>query len=430
MQFTETYYPDLREAVYHGTHKSGLRVFVLPKAGFTKSYVVLATAFGSVNNHFTVDGKEHRVPDGIAHFLEHKMFDQEDGIPVFDRFAALGANANAFTDFTVTAYLYSATAHLYDNLDILLDYTMHPYYTEETVSKEQGIIGQEIRMYEDDPGWNVYFGALSSLYHNHPSNIDIAGTVESIAQITPEALYTCYRAFYHPSNMVLVAVGAVEPSSLADRLDKDIPSYPLRAKVESLFPKEPSSVVLPRVEKAYDIGMPQFVTAFKCSDFSDDAALILKREALWSVVCELLCGKSHTLFNTLYDKGLINDSFSASYENLVTCSHLLISGESADPDAVHAAILDEVKRLCASGVDPAALERAKRACYGRAVSLLDSQESFANAYARFALLHADFLGYPKQISSLTIEEVGRALNELCEAPSALSVIVPKNAKEV
>ncbi len=429
MEFTKTTYPALSETVYNGTHESGLSVYVIPKEGFTKSYMVLATAFGSVNNHFIKDGKIIRVPDGTAHFLEHKMFDQENGEAVFDRFAAVGGNANAFTDFTATAYLFSATAHVYENLDILLDYTMHPYYTKETVAKEQGIIGQEIRMYEDDPEWNVYFGALSAMYHHHPVNIDIAGTVSSIASITPETLYTCYQAFYHPSNMVLVAVGAVDPSSIAEHLYKGIPSAKERGAVESLFPAEPSSVVKARVEASYDIGMPQFVTAFKCGAVSGSAKERVHRTAVMSIVCELLCSKSGALFNRLYEKGLINDSFSASYEDLVTCAHMIIPGESKNADEVHQAILDEVLRLSSKALDASAFERAKRVCFGNAISLMDRQESFANSFARFALTGADFMTFPETVASVTAEDVCFALKQLAKAPSVLSVVVPKKASE-
>lgn len=212
-------YETLHEELFYEKMDNGLDVYILPKKGFNKTYATFTTNYGSVDNQFVPLGKTEmkRVPDGIAHFLEHKLFEKEDG-DVFQQFSKQGASANAFTTFTRTAYLFSSTDNVEKNLETLIDFVQSPYFSDKTVEKEKGIIGQEIRMYDDNPDWRVYFGAIESMYHNHPVKIDIAGTVESIAQITKELLYECYETFYHPSNMLLFVVGPVDEQKIMQQI--------------------------------------------------------------------------------------------------------------------------------------------------------------------------------------------------------------------
>lgn len=427
MNFSKIEHPDMRETLFVATHKSGMKIYVLPKAGFTKSYAVLATRYGSVNTRFCAPGDDRviDIPDGTAHYLEHKMFDQADGSSVFDRFSEYGADANAFTSFAMTAYLFSAASHFYENLKILFDYTMHPYYTDETVEKERGIIGQEIRMYEDDPDWNVYFNALRAMYRKNPVNIDIAGTVESIAEITKDTLYTCYRTFYHPSNMVFFCIGAVTPESVGDVLDAVIPDTEDPGSIRTFFPEEPEENAAAVIKKEYAIGTPQFVVAYKSTTLPKEGKDALSCEAKMSLLCEIVGGKDSALYNRLYAENLINDSFDASYEGELSYAFSAFSGESHDPDAVYRAISDEVSRLQSEGIDDAVFERAKRVCYGRAVSLFDRQEDFANAFIRFAAKNADLISYPAVISGITKDDVLSCLAEW-KTP-VLSAIYPKGA---
>ena len=431
MYFEETYYKDLKESVFSAVHKSGLKVFVMPKAGFTKSYAVLATRYGSVNNNFTAPGDKEatKIPDGIAHYLEHKMFDQEDGSSVFDKFALHGANANAFTGFTMTAYLFSAAADFYENLEILLDYTMHPYYTDETVEKEQGIIGQEIRMYEDDPGWNVYFNALRAMYQVNPVNIDIAGTVESIAEITKEKLYKCYNTFYHPSNMALFVTGNVNADSVGEIVERMITADSDPGEIINHFEKEPEKVAKQKTEAEFDIGTPQFVIAYKLSRLPEPGADYVKTDAVMSVLCRALFGKNSDIYNELYDENLINDSFFAGYEGELTYAFAEISGESKNPDEVFERIKKAVEKAKKTGISPEAVESAKRAVVGRCVSLIDRQESFSNEFVRFALKGADLLSYPATASSVTADEVNEALALLKEDMAVLSAVYPKGTRK-
>src|SRR3954453_11844038 len=209
----------IQEEIYHEKLENGLEVFILPKKGFNKTYATFTTKYGSIDNHFMPLEKSEflKVPDGIAHFLEHKLFEKEDG-DVFQQFSKQGASANAFTSFTRTAYLFSSTSNVELNLDTLMDFVQEPYFSEKTVEKEKGIIGQEITMYDDNPDWRLYFGLIQNLYQNHPVKIDIAGTIESISHINKDLLYECYNTFYHPSNMLLFIVGPVDPNQFMDQV--------------------------------------------------------------------------------------------------------------------------------------------------------------------------------------------------------------------
>lgn len=427
MNFQKINYPDIKETVYFSEHKSGLKVYVMPKEGFTKSYAILAARYGSVNNNFTApkDTEATLIPDGIAHYLEHKMFDQEDGSSVFEKFALHGADANAFTGFTMTAYLFSAASDVYENLDILLEYTMHPYYTDETVLKEQGIIGQEIKMYEDDPGWNVYFNALRAMYQVNPVNIDIAGTVESISHITKEKLYKCYNTFYHPSNMVLFVTGNVAPDEVLKCVEKNIGDKENPGEIINHFPEEPEEVKTHVIKEEFDIGTPQFVIAFKDTDLPQKGENYVRRDAEMSVLCEMLFGKSSALYNELYEENLINDSFSSGYEGELTYAFLSVSGESKDPDGVYNKIKERVDDIKKEGFSKEEFERAKRVCYGRAIKLLDSQESFANEFVRFALKDSDLLSYPKTVAEISEDEIKERLSKLDTKKCVLSAVYPK-----
>ena len=354
---------------------------------------------------------------------------EEDGSSVFDKFALHGANANAFTGFTMTAYLFSAAADFYENLEILLDYTMHPYYTDETVEKEQGIIGQEIRMYEDDPGWNVYFNALRAMYQVNPVNIDIAGTVESIAEITKEKLYKCYNTFYHPSNMALFVTGNVNADSVGEIVERMITADSDPGEIINHFEKEPEKVAKQKIEAEFDIGTPQFVIAYKLSRLPEPGADYVKTDAVMSVLCRALFGKNSDIYNELYDGNLINDSFFAGYEGELTYAFAEISGESKNPDEVFERIKKAVEKAKEAGISPEAVESAKRAVVGRSVSLIDRQESFSNEFVRFALKGADLLSYPAAASSVTADEVNEALALLKEDMAVLSAVYPKGTRK-
>lgn len=357
------------ETVFQGVHPTGLTIYVLPKAGYTSAYAVLTTRYGSVDTAFlSEDGRKITVPAGIAHYLEHKLFENED-CDAFERYAETGASANAYTGFQQTAYLFSCTDRVTDSLEILLDFVQNPYFTAENVEKERGIIGQEIRMCEDDPERLCMFQMLQMLYERHPVRVDIAGTVESIAQITPELLYDCYRTFYNLHNMVLVVSGCITTEQVekaADRTLRPAPPFTLRRQPE----KEPPTVSVHRREAHMPVSMPLFHLGFK---EAVPAGYLHTTEELAAaeVLPELLIGRSTPLYTRLMREGLINETFGGGYFEGPGYAMLLFSGESRDPNAVEAALIEEIERCLREGFDPERFTEEKYALYGRLIGGLN-----------------------------------------------------------
>ena len=299
----EIRYPGVKETVYRETMPNGLEVFVLPKPGFQKTYAAFSTRYGSVDNWFSAGGEPFvRVPDGIAHFLEHKMFEEPTG-DIFATFATQGASANAFTSFDRTVYLFSATEQIPANLATLLDFVQHPHFTDENVEKEKGIIEQEINMYKDNPDWRVYFGLIDALYHKHPVHIDIAGTVESIRQIDKETLYRCYETFYHPSNMMLFVAGGVDAAETMKlvRDNQAAKSFGPARDIARKFEPEPADVKKPRVLIDLPVSLPKCMIGFKEAAMPQDEQALLRRETTTKLMLETLFGPSSELYQSLYD---------------------------------------------------------------------------------------------------------------------------------
>lgn len=421
MEFTTITNERLGETVLYAKHPTGLDIFIAPKKGYASQYAIFGTRYGSIDNHFHVGEKDVTVPEGIAHFLEHKLFESEDG-DAFSRYARTGASANAYTSFDRTCYLFSSTERFKESLEILLDFVQSPYFTEQTVQKEQGIIGQEIKMYEDDPGWRVMFNLLGALYHKHPVKIDIAGTTDSISHITADLLYECYHAFYNLHNMVLCVAGDVDPqlvAELADKLLKDAPP----SGVESQFEEEPAGVVKPRVEQRLSVSVPLFNLGFK--DTAANGKEAAEREAVTSVLREILSGSASPLYRKLYDEGLINSSFGSEDFTGRSFSMVLFGGESRDPDAVAEAIFAEIDRLKKDGIDPAAFARAKKYTYGRLAAHYDRVDGVANAMAGLRFLGMGPFDMVEAVAGVTEEAVRERLETVLKRENAsLSVILP------
>ena len=408
---------------YEVKHPSGLRIFVYPKEQNNSTYAVFGTRYGSVDTTFkrSDEAEACTVPAGIAHYLEHKLFESEDG-DAFARYAKTGANANAYTSFDVTCYLFSCTENVYESLEILLDFVQSPYFTEQTVQKEQGIIGQEIRMYDDDPQWRVMFNLLEALYHKHPVKVDIAGTVESIAQITPELLYRCYHTFYNLNNMVLCVAGNVELNKVLDLCDRMLkPSAPV--EIERIFEEEPREVVKPRVEQKLSVVTPLFELGFKENAVSRRTT---KELAETEILLELMASDASPLFRRLLDAGLVNESsFGYEYFEGPGYASIIFSGESKDPDRVAEEIRAEADRLRREGIDREAFQRAKKALYGRNIAALNSVDNIANSMAPFAFAGRELYTYIDDLANATLESVQKRLEEqLDPAYSALSVVYP------
>ena len=408
-------------------HQSGLRLLLCPMKEFSTAYAIFAAKIGSVDDAFSLDGGPLvEVPMGIAHFLEHKLFESEKG-DAFAQYAKTGASANAFTSFDRTAYLFSCTDNFTESLDVLLELVTHPYFTEQTVQKEQGIIGQEIRMYEDDPDWRVMFNLLGALYHRHPLRHDIAGTVDSIAEITADVLHQCYRAFYNPHNMVLAVAGNFSPQDViaaCDRLQFPVPP----SSVETRHVDEPQEIVTRRVEQTLEVAAPLFEIGFKGIPGSHRENMLA--QIAGGVVCDLLAGESTALYRRLYDEGLINGTFGSEIFAGPSYIISLFSGESHDPDAVFARLCEEIERMQTSGINPEDFERAKRAAYGHYAGMYGSVEAMASLMVLTAFSDLDAYKPLDCLAELTINEAQAFLREHFDVKrAALSVIVGANHKD-
>lgn len=351
------------------------------------------------------------------------MFEEETGTNIFDEFARLGANANAFTSSSMTAYLFSATDFFYENLEVLLGYVNRPYFTPENIEKEQGIIGQEIRMYDDSPDWQVYIGALRGLYQKHTARLDIAGTVESIAQIDQQAMYRCYNTYYHPSNMCLFVAGNVEPERVGSLVEKQLAGRKIAAPVKEFFPEEPTAVCAPVVEKKMKVAMPQFVLAFKDNEVGKGDRM--RHGAQAELLCDLIAGESTDFYQTLYKEGLINEGFSGAYEGDKSFGFATFYGESKNPMEVKSRIMARIASMRAEGINALDLERMKRQSIGRFIRGLDRVEDIANVYISHALMGEDYMRYPDALASVTPEDLTVLLEQMFkEEHATISIIWP------
>lgn len=366
----------LGEGYYKITHGSGLAIYVYPKEGYNSSYAVFGTNYGSVDTCFKRSDRDGftTIPAGTAHFLEHKLFESEE-LGAFERYAKTGASANAYTGFDRTCYLFSCTGSFKENFEILIDFVRHPYFTEETVRKEQGIIGQEIDMYRDVPDWECLFNMLKCMYHTHPVKTDIAGTKESISQITAQMLHECYATFYNLGNMALAVAGNVTPEEVvevADRLIKPDADFTVERAIE----KEPETIVKPYIEGKLSVVTPVFVLGFK--DSRANPLVSLKDEIGMTLLLDIIAGQMSSLYEELLDEGLINGSFSCEYFNGHGYDCQLFSGESKDPEKTAKAIKDKIKEFKKSGISKEDFEIARRKQYGKTVRAFSDIDTLAN----------------------------------------------------
>ena len=415
----------LHDKYYRVKHKSGLKVYIYPKEGYNSSYAILGAKVGSIDTTFKIPGKAENVvvPDGIAHYLEHKLFESEEG-DAFAEYAKTGASANAYTSFDMTGYLFSCTEDFDKSLKILIDFVQSPYFTEKTVKKEQGIIGQEIKMYEDDPSWQVMFNLLKAMYHNHPVKKDIAGTVESIAKINADNLYEVYNNFYNLNNMTLCIAGKVNPVEILNILDEKLkPSYNMVP--ETIFAKEPYEIVKQRVEQRFPISMPLFQLGFK--ENASKGRMTIEESTQTDIILSVLASKSSKLYNDLINKGLINDSF--GYECFEGPGYLasIFSGESRDPDKVAEIIKERVTELHAKGIAEEDFERAKKSIYGKSVSLLNSAENIANVMLTLDFADKELFEAVECIANTSLIDVNERLkSQLDVSNCSLSVVAPED----
>lgn len=416
---------DINEAIKIYTHKSGLKVYVCEKPEYSSSYAIFGTRYGSIDTKFRVSGKDFiEVPEGIAHYLEHKLFESEEQ-DAFERFAKTGAAANAFTSFDRTCYLFSCSSNFEENFRILLDFVQHPYFTEETVRKEQGIIGQEINMYDDDAGWRVLFNLLCALYKNHPVRIDIAGTVESISKINAELLYDCYNTFYNLNNMFICVAGNVKAEKIfgiCDELllDKD------KVEIERFMPEESEKVVKDKVEISLPVSIPMFAIGFK--EVCSKPQKTVKEKILTEIVLKCIFGNDGKLYKELFDKGLINDNFGTEYFNGFGYACVIVEGESGNPEEVQKIINKYIEEYKKKGISEKDVKRNIKALYGKMLSDYNSVESITMNMVDAAFNNEGVFEELDILNEITVSEVNDRLKDILNIEnSSISII---NKKEM
>ncbi len=417
-------FPRVGERMYREVLENGLHVFVFPKPEFQKSYAFFATNYGGMDLRFCLDGTWHDTPAGVAHYLEHKMFDTKDG-NALQKLTANGASPNAFTSNAITGYYFECTEQFEENLKTLLSFVSVPYFTQESVDKEQGIIGQEIGMIEDDPDWKVFTNLMKGLYEHHPIRLSVAGSVESIARITPQTLYDCHKAFYDPANMVLCVAGNQDPERVCQIAREILPKTAGPIAQKDYGSQEPEGAFQSLVEERLAVSGPIFQLGYK-GDAPERGEAGLRQQLLGELACEVLLGNSTPLYARLYQEGLINRNFSYGYDSVPGCAFLAAGGESRDPEAVRAAVEAETRRIEAEGVDPELWERVKKGAYGWRVRSLNSFETLCVNQAQNFFAGREYLRFADLFADIRKEDVEALIARwVTPARTSLSVIRPK-----
>ena len=417
-------YPELDETLCTQTLPNGLTVCVVPRKGFTKSLAYFVTDYGSVHTEYSINGEKIQAPAGVAHYLEHKMFDLPGNRDVSAEFAAMGALTNAFTSYDMTAYYFSCTEHFEECLRLLLEFVSTPYFTEESVEKERGIIDQEIGMNEDAPDSVVFENLVRAMYENHPIRVPILGTSETIREITPEVLYSCHRAFYAPGNMLLCVVGDVDPEAVVRIAEEQLGSEKL--PVGEKWKNWTESMTCPRAEVTakMEVAMPMFNLAFKCEPLGTGDAAI-REEMVADLAAEALFGESSELYLKMYEEGLIDSSFGGGFETIDGCAMLLCSGDSEDAYAVREAILSQMEKLSREGLAEADFLRMKRSALGRRIRGLDSFDATCFRVCAYHFSNFDYFRFPEIYRQITADEIVAFLTRVVKRERCcLSVIEP------
>lgn len=425
----KTVYNQLNETVYRKVLPNGLHVILIPKLEMSQTYGVFTTQYGSIDQSFVPINETEltTVPDGVAHFLEHKLFEKED-YDVFQYFTKNGASSNAYTSFTKTAYLFSSTTDIVDNTKILLDFVQEPYFSDQTVEKEKGIIAQEIQMYDDQPDWRAFFGVIGAMYEHHPVRIDIAGTVESINQITKEDLYTCYHTFYHPSNMVLTLVGNFDPVEMfemieANQAEKD---FDQQATIERHFPTEPEQVY-----KDYDaiempVAVPKCMVGIKEQPATDRKQFI-KDELIADMLLDYFYSRSGTYYQELYDLDLIDGGLGFETERQKEFCYSIIGGNTRHPDQLAEKIKEQLATFKNFQLAETDFERMKRKTVGQLLRSMNRVSDIASQVTHYQMLDFDFYELIPTLEALTLEEVNQFLNQWIKADNiAVFQVKPKS----
>ncbi|MDR3209551.1 MAG: insulinase family protein [Oscillospiraceae bacterium] len=417
-------YDVIREQVFSDRLPNGLPVFVIKKSGYNKTFAFFATNYGGADRRFRYSGEWTDTPEGVAHFLEHKMFDTEDGNALAD-LSANGAQPNAFTSTDITAYHFESVEKFYENLEILLSFVSVPYFTEESVAKEQGIIGQEIRMTEDTPDYMVYFDLMKLLFRNNPARDSVAGTVESIAEITADTLYRCHKIFYNPSNMALCVAGDVDPERVLQIARRVLPEESGSVPKRDYGGAETREPTAARAEREMEVSEPIYLIGASAA-YPDKGADRLKTDLVGALTASLLAGRSSPLYLRLYREGLVKSDFSAGFESTAGVAYSVFGGTGRDPDAVLAALREELARVSLEGPDAKLLARVKKAAFGRQLRALDSFDDTCYAFVSGYFRGFDFFRTAEVLEAITPEDVRAFLRENLKPENlAVSVVRPK-----
>ncbi|MBO5479186.1 MAG: insulinase family protein [Clostridia bacterium] len=402
----------VKEELYIEKLENGLTVMIIPKKDTLKKYVIWGTNFGSIDNHFIIkqDEEEVQIPDGVAHFLEHKLFEQENGTNSLDALSSLGVDANAYTTNDHTAYLFEATSNFYEALDELMNYVQNPYFTDENVEKEKGIIGQEINMYDDEPEWQVYMNAIKLMYKANPINIDIAGSIESISKINKEILYKSYNNFYDLSNMLLVVCGDFEPEKILEEIKKRITKASNQKQVERLYPCEQEEIVSNEKTITMEVSTPIFAIGFKDKPMQNED--IVKKHIAIQILLYMLLGKSSEAYQTLYNNGDIIAQPSLDYEFSKQYAHVLITGVAKNPQKVVEMLKLQIEKYQKCGLDSKHFERIKKKIYGDYIAEYNEVGNIARMFLSDYFKGINSFDYIEQYNSVTVPYAEQILKEV------------------
>lgn len=410
----------VKEKVYKEKLENGLTVMMIPKKGIQKKYMIWGTNYGSNESSFVVPGEEEvtTVPNGVAHFLEHKLFEQENGTNSLDVLTALGVEANAYTTNDHTAYLFECTDNFYEAMDELMDYVQHPYFTDENVEKEKGIIGQEIMMYDDYPEWRVYLNAMQAMYHNNPVKIDIVGTIETISKIDKEILYKCYHTFYNPSNMAMVLCGDFNPEDMIEEVKKRLIDAKASGEIKRVYPDEPEEIVQEKIEQKLEVSQPLYTIGIK-----DTGKCDVKKHIAMEILLNLLVGRSSNLYKELYNEGVIYAQPSLEYEFTNIYAHALISGQSNEPEKVYQRFKEEVQKLKTEGINEEDFNRIKKMIYGGYVKEYNDVADIARMFLADYFKGINSFDYLEEIEGITVEYLEQILKDVFKEEKMIISIV-------
>ena len=419
---------NIKEKCYMEKLENGLQVIIIPKKEIQKKYIIWATKFGSIDNTFidSTTGEKVVIPDGVAHFLEHKMFEQKNGVDSLYVLMALGLDANAYTTNDHTAYLFECTDHFYEGLDELMDYVQNPYFTDQNVEKEKGIIGQEIGMYDDDPGWQLYINAMDCLYEKNTIKVDTAGTVETISGINPEMLYKCYNTFYHPSNMVLTVVGDFEPEAILAEIKKRLKDNEARGEITRIYPEEKLEINKKYAEKEMEVSLPLFMIGFK-DNIKNKYNEVVKRHIAIEIILNMLIGKSSNLYNELYKEGYLLSQPDLEYEFGNEYSHVLIGGQSKNPQKVYEKIAEKIQEMKNNDINVQEFNRIKKKIYGDYAVEYNNVADIGRMFASDYIKGINSFEYMDKFEEIDAEYAKQVLKEIfTEDKMIMSVIKGKN----